>query len=73
MAVGFNQMAVLLLVAAALWRCSSAATHTVGESLGWTVPPNPTAYDDWASTQTFVLGDVLGTYEEKFSLCLVLI
>lgn len=52
-------MAVLLLVAAALWRCSSAATHTVGESLGWTVPPNPTAYDDWASTQTFVVGDVL--------------
>ncbi|CAK9326566.1 unnamed protein product [Citrullus colocynthis] len=60
MAVGFNRTAILLLlVAAALWRCSSAATYTVGDSLGWTVPPNPTTYSDWASTKTFVVGDIL--------------
>ncbi|XP_022143157.1 blue copper protein-like [Momordica charantia] len=60
MAVRFNQMAVLLLLtAAALWQRSSAATYVVGDSLGWTVPPNPTSYSDWASTKTFVVGDVL--------------
>ncbi|XP_038889652.1 blue copper protein-like [Benincasa hispida] len=60
MAVGFNRTVIfLLLVAAALWRCSSAATYTVGDSLGWTVPPNPTIYSDWASTKTFVVGDIL--------------
>lgn len=60
MAVGFHRMAVLLLVAAALWRDSSAATYTVGDSLGWTVPPNANTYSDWASDKTFVVGDILG-------------
>ncbi|XP_022998956.1 mavicyanin-like [Cucurbita maxima] len=60
MAVGFNRTAVLLLfMAAASWQCSSAATYTVGDALGWTVPPIPTAYSGWASDKTFVVGDIL--------------
>ncbi|XP_022965828.1 blue copper protein-like [Cucurbita maxima] len=60
MAVGFNRMVVLLLVAAAtLWRCSSAATYMVGDSLGWIDPPNANIYTDWASNKTFVVGDIL--------------
>uniref|UniRef100_A0A0A0LG03 Phytocyanin domain-containing protein n=1 Tax=Cucumis sativus TaxID=3659 RepID=A0A0A0LG03_CUCSA len=50
---------LFLLVAAAFCRSSSAATYTVGDALGWTVPPNPTVYSDWASTKTFVVGDIL--------------
>ncbi|KAA0063540.1 hypothetical protein IC582_011837 [Cucumis melo] len=60
MAVVFNRTAILLLlVAASFCRSSFAATYTVGDALGWTVPPNPTIYSDWASTKTFVVGDIL--------------
>lgn len=36
-------------------------THTVGDSLGWTVPTNGvSAYQSWASNQSFNVGDILG-------------
>ena len=47
-------------MAAASWQCSSAATYTVGDALGWTVPPISTVYSEWASDKTFVVGDILG-------------
>ncbi|XP_022946866.1 stellacyanin-like [Cucurbita moschata] len=50
---------LLLLMAAASWQCSSAATYTVGNALGWTVPPISTVYSEWASDKTFVVGDIL--------------
>lgn len=40
-------------------------TYTVGDSLGWLVPPGgPVAYQTWARGKSFVVGDILG----KFSL-----
>nr|XP_043626554.1 cucumber peeling cupredoxin-like [Erigeron canadensis] len=35
-------------------------THTVGGNIGWTVPSTgPSAYTNWASAQTFSVGDTL--------------
>lgn len=35
--------------------------YTVGDSLGWLVPPGGAiAYETWARNKTFVVGDVLG-------------
>ncbi|KAG6586384.1 hypothetical protein SDJN03_19117, partial [Cucurbita argyrosperma subsp. sororia] len=59
MAVGFNRMVVVLVVVATLWRCSSAATYMVGDSLGWIDPPNANIYTDWGSNKSFVVGDIL--------------
>ncbi|KAL1547945.1 uclacyanin 1-like [Salvia divinorum] len=34
--------------------------YTVGDSLGWLVPPGgPIAYETWASDKTFMVGDIL--------------
>ncbi|XP_022143007.1 cucumber peeling cupredoxin-like [Momordica charantia] len=49
----------VVLTVAGLLRCSAAATHSVGDSLGWTIPPNPSVYSDWASSKTFLVGDIL--------------
>jgi len=39
----------------------AVTTHVVGDSTGWTVPPNNdlTFYAVWAAKQTFILGDIL--------------
>lgn len=49
----------LLLAVVAPPRRAAAATHKVGDSLGWTIPSSPSTYSDWASTQTFLVGDIL--------------
>ncbi|XP_038890974.1 cucumber peeling cupredoxin-like [Benincasa hispida] len=49
----------LLLVVVAPLRRTAAATHNVGDSLGWTIPSSPSTYSDWASTKTFLVGDIL--------------
>lgn len=57
-----KQTAGLLLVIfmiAGVSRICSAATHIVGGSTGWTIPPSPNTYSTWASGQTFAVGDVL--------------
>lgn len=37
-------------------------TYTVGDNLGWVVPPGgPIAYETWARGKTFMVGDILGT------------
>ncbi|XP_062149113.1 umecyanin-like [Alnus glutinosa] len=49
-----------VIVVSVLLRGATAATvYEVGDSLGWTVPPNTTYYSTWASTKTFFLGDKL--------------
>ncbi|KAK7814776.1 blue copper protein [Quercus suber] len=39
----------------------AVTTHVVGDSTGWTVPPNNNLpfYAVWAAKQTFILGDIL--------------
>ncbi|KAF8393187.1 hypothetical protein HHK36_021428 [Tetracentron sinense] len=49
-----------VLLVAALLQGASAETYTVGDSLGWTVPPGgPIAYSTWANQHTFRVGDIL--------------
>ncbi|XP_050214599.1 stellacyanin-like [Mercurialis annua] len=38
-----------------------ASKYTVGDSVGWTVPPNNSVgfYEDWSSNITFQIGDTL--------------
>ncbi|KAH6782057.1 hypothetical protein C2S51_007350 [Perilla frutescens var. frutescens] len=38
---------------------AAQTVHVVGDSLGWTVPPNATVYSNWASSKTFMVGDIL--------------
>lgn len=43
--------------------CGAAKNvYIVGDSMGWTVPPNTSFYSNWASSKTFMVGDILGTY-----------
>lgn len=36
--------------------------HVVGDNMGWIVPPlGSIAYRTWAATNTFIIGDILGT------------
>ncbi|GLT55254.1 hypothetical protein SLA2020_283930 [Shorea laevis] len=49
-----------VVVVAILLRGATAATvYEVGDTVGWTVPPNTAYYATWASTKTFFLGDKL--------------
>ncbi|GMY35832.1 cucumber peeling cupredoxin-like [Fagus crenata] len=48
-----------LIVVVALLNGATAREYQVGDSLGWTVPPNTSYYTNWASTKTFLLGDKL--------------
>ncbi|KAK2991914.1 hypothetical protein RJ640_006091 [Escallonia rubra] len=51
---------MVMVVAAMQLQSSKAATHVVGGSIGWLVPPGGSAaYSTWAASQTFVVGDVL--------------
>ncbi|KAF8393188.1 hypothetical protein HHK36_021429 [Tetracentron sinense] len=48
------------LLVAALLQGATAETYTVGDSLGWTIPPGgPIAYSTWANQHTFRVGDIL--------------
>ncbi|CAL0325950.1 unnamed protein product [Lupinus luteus] len=48
-------MAILMVL-----QCTEAVTvHVVGDSLGWTVPEDTSAYQTWASSNNFALGDIL--------------
>ncbi|KAA8535123.1 hypothetical protein F0562_030126 [Nyssa sinensis] len=50
----------LVVIAALLVGGSTADTHVVGDSLGWTTPPGgPIAYSTWANRQDFQIGDVI--------------
>ncbi|PIA57010.1 hypothetical protein AQUCO_00600020v1 [Aquilegia coerulea] len=61
MAASVNRLVGFLFVVIALVSCTTAqTTHVVGDSsTGWTVPSGPTFYTNWASSQTFRVGDSL--------------
>ena len=67
MALSGLKMAILAIFIAALLRFTAAqTTHTVGDALGWLVPPGgSSAYEVWAATQKFTVGDILGTYSRS--------
>ncbi|KAG5559457.1 hypothetical protein RHGRI_009107 [Rhododendron griersonianum] len=49
-----------LAVIAAVVMGAAADTHTVGDGLGWTIPPGgKIAYSVWADKETFEVGDTL--------------
>ncbi|PRQ46336.1 putative Blue (type 1) copper binding protein [Rosa chinensis] len=49
----------LMVVMVGLMKGATAAEYVVGDSLGWTLPPNTSFYSDWAASKTFQLGDVV--------------
>ncbi|KAK9947535.1 hypothetical protein M0R45_003155 [Rubus argutus] len=48
---------VLVGLVPMLMKGAAAADYVVGDSLGWTLPPNTSFYSDWAASKTFQLGD----------------
>ncbi|KAJ9140997.1 hypothetical protein P3X46_031583 [Hevea brasiliensis] len=50
---------IVSAVAISLQGANAATTYTVGDSLGWTIPPNNSVgyYEDWATNKTFQIGD----------------
>jgi len=40
-------------------QATAAVEYQVGDSLGWTVPPNISYYSNWASSKKFFVGDTL--------------
>lgn len=52
-----------LVVAAGLPCTAAKTTHYVGDDMGWKVPEegNVGAYDAWAESNTFVVGDTAST------------
>lgn len=55
-------MALLVVVSSVA--AASAASHTVGDSSGWTLGVN---YDTWANGKTFADGDQLGACVDPLS------
>ncbi|EXB96869.1 Blue copper protein [Morus notabilis] len=50
-------MGCLLIITVALLKGATAESYVVGDSLGWTVPPNTSFYSDWTNSKTFHIGD----------------
>ncbi|XP_058074416.1 umecyanin-like [Magnolia sinica] len=51
---------IVVVVVAALLQCATAATYTVGDTTGWTIPSGGAQfYPNWAGSKTFVVGDIL--------------
>lgn len=59
MAGNMKQVVLFLAAIAAVIGISSAATFTVGDSTGWTIPSSPSLYSTWASKQKIKVGDTL--------------
>lgn len=57
--MSLSSIACLLLVGAFL-HVASAVDYDVGGDFGWSLPPNPTFFSDWARNKTFFVGDKLG-------------
>ncbi|KAJ7978945.1 Cucumber peeling cupredoxin [Quillaja saponaria] len=55
--VMWSLIVVLILLNSAT--TEAATTTEVGGTLGWTVPPNQTYYNEWATAGTFNVGDTL--------------
>lgn len=52
---------IALIVMAVVATMADDVTHVVEERTGWTIPSSSTFYSQWASTQTFTVGDTLVT------------
>ncbi|KAG0493022.1 hypothetical protein HPP92_006420 [Vanilla planifolia] len=56
----FIATAALVASLVMTWPVASVATtYPVGDSMGWTAPPNSSFYEEWSATKVFVAGDVL--------------
>lgn len=54
---------VCLIAVVSLLKGATAATYTVGDELGWTIPPlGSVAYKTWARGKVFEIGDVIGKH-----------
>lgn len=53
------QLVMALAFAATLLHGTAAVDLVVGGNTGWTIPPNNTFYSNWASANTFRVGDTL--------------
>ncbi|XP_041004838.1 uclacyanin-2-like [Juglans microcarpa x Juglans regia] len=50
----------VIAVAALLQSSVAQTSHTVGDALGWAIPPNGASdYSNWAAGKTFAVGDIL--------------
>ncbi|KAK2991913.1 hypothetical protein RJ640_006090 [Escallonia rubra] len=57
---GLGQKLAINVSASAPPPRTTPTSHVVGAALGWLVPPGgSSAYATWASTQTFIVGDIL--------------
>jgi hypothetical protein len=67
MAKNLNTLVFVLLTVATLLHGSLAQTkHVVGDSTGWTIATGGAQfYSNWASKQTFTVGDTLGKKENN--------
>ncbi|KAK6941673.1 Phytocyanin domain, partial [Dillenia turbinata] len=60
MASWINLVMVLVSVGSVLTGTKGETTHVVGDNMGWEIPPSGSiAYSNWASNQTFQVGDTL--------------
>lgn len=51
---------ICITIAAALVSVATADTYTVGDSLGWAIPPGgQIAYSTWAAEKSFDVGDTI--------------
>ena len=59
---------VLGVVAGVLLQCTAAETvHVVGDSTGWTIPQGGAqAYQTWAASKQFLVGDILSMISISF-------
>lgn len=60
-------VSLIVVVGVALFRITAADTYTVGDELGWTVPPaGSIAYSTWARTKNFEINDTIGKIILRF-------
>ncbi|XP_056162423.1 umecyanin-like [Syzygium oleosum] len=57
--VNLTAWLIMMIVAGFIKVHRAAATYTVGDELGWTVPSNISYYQSWAASKTFMVGDKL--------------
>lgn len=61
--MGLHVGCLLLVVAVTLLKGAAAENYTVGDDLGWNIPPlGSIAYKTWANKKSFQIGDTIGNY-----------
>ncbi|KAK4257411.1 hypothetical protein QN277_007004 [Acacia crassicarpa] len=54
-----KHIGLFIVALSLLFAATEAMQYDVGDSFGWTTPPNQTFYSDWARPKTFLAGDSL--------------